>query len=112
VGALALVGLGTPVASADPTVASKQAEAQHVLAQVEQLDRSLDKAIQAYDAANGRLNQVKADLRANQHQLAIARASLKRSQATLSRRVVELYMSGRSQSTLEVLLGADNLDGS
>lgn len=111
-GALALVGLGTPVASADPTVASKQAEAQHVLAQVEQLDRSLDKAIQAYDAANGRLNQVKADLRANQHQLAIARASLKRSQATLSRRVVELYMSGRSQSTLEVLLGADNLDGS
>jgi peptidoglycan DL-endopeptidase CwlO len=104
------VGLGTSAASADPTVASKQAEAQQVLAQVQQLDRSLDKAIQAYDAANERLNEVKADLRANQHQLLIARASLRRSRATLSRRLVELYMSG-SQSTLEVLLGTDNLDG-
>jgi peptidoglycan DL-endopeptidase CwlO len=104
------VGLGTSIASADPTVASKQAEAQNVLAQVQQLDRSLDKAIQAYDAANERLNEVKADLRANQHQLLIARASLRRSRATLSRRLVVLYMSG-SQSTLEVLLGTDNLDG-
>jgi peptidoglycan DL-endopeptidase CwlO len=109
--ALALAGLGVSAASADPTVASKQAEAQQVLAQVEQLDRSLSHAIQAYDAATERLNQVKADLRVNQHQLVIARASLKRGQATLSRRLVELYTSGRSESTLEVLLGADNLDG-
>jgi cell wall-associated NlpC family hydrolase len=108
---VALAGLGASAASADPTVASKQVEAQQVLAQVDQLDRSLSHAIQAYDAANERLNQVKADLRANQHRLVIARASLKRAQATLARRLVDLYTSGRSESTLEVLLGADNLDG-
>ncbi len=82
-----------------------------MLAQVGQLDRSLDHAVQAYDAAAERLNRVRAELRANQHLLQIALANLKRSQATLARRLIDLYTFGDSQSTIEVLLGADNLDG-
>jgi peptidoglycan DL-endopeptidase CwlO len=81
-----------------------------VLAQVELLDRSLDRAIQAYDAATERLQQVKAELRANQAQLVVARASLRRSQRTLEQRLVELYTSEGGGGSIEVLLGASNLD--
>jgi hypothetical protein len=108
--ALAIAALAAPAAYAHPTVASKQAEARHVLAQVELLDRSLDQAIQAYDAATERLQQVKAELRANRHQLLVARASLRRSQARLAQRLVEMYTSSGGDSSLEVLLGSTNLD--
>jgi peptidoglycan DL-endopeptidase CwlO len=107
---LSIAAAATQAAYAHPTVAAKQAEAQHVLAQVEQLDRSLDRAIQAYDAATERLQQVKAHLQANKRQLAIARTSFRRSQQTLSLRLVDLYTSGGGDASLEVLLGAANLD--
>jgi peptidoglycan DL-endopeptidase CwlO len=107
---LSIAAVAAQAGYAHPSVASKQAEARQVLAQVEQLDRSLDRAIQAYDAATERLQQVKADLQANQRQLGIARTSLRRSRNTLSRRLVELYTSGGGDASLEVLLGAANLD--
>jgi len=95
---------------ADPSVASKQAEASSVLNQVQQLDSSLERAIEAYDLANVKLAHIKRDLTTNTQDLAVARRSLKSSQRQLSSRLIDLYTSGGGDSTLAVLLGASNLD--
>ena len=81
-----------------------------MLGQISSLDSSLSAAIEAYNSATARLEQVRADLQANTVHLAIAKKSLRRSQQVLSARLVALYTSGDDQSTLSVLLGATSLD--
>jgi peptidoglycan DL-endopeptidase CwlO len=95
---------------ADPTIASKQAEAQSVLGQVQQLDSNLERAVEAYNYATTKLNGVRADLKENHASLVVARQSLHRAQATLSARIISLYTSGGQNNSLEVLLGASSLD--
>jgi cell wall-associated NlpC family hydrolase len=112
--AVALAATGS--ATAEPTsVASKQAQAQSVLAQIQSLDASLEHAIEAYNLANERLKAIRADLRENRVELNIASANLKRSQRALAARVVAIYTSGETDSTLDVLVGsrslADLVDG-
>jgi cell wall-associated NlpC family hydrolase len=100
-----------PQAAAEPSsVASKEAQVQRVLAQIESLDASLSRAIEAYNLASDRLEQVKADLRQNAHHLAVARSSLRRAQRLLAARAVALYTSSEDQTTFAVLLGATSLD--
>ena len=106
----AVFALAAVPAFGDPTVASKQAEAQSVLGQIQQLDSSLERAIEAYNLANVRLNRIRRDLATNTHKLAVARHSLSNARAQLSSRLVSIYMSGGQDSTLAVLLGASNLD--
>jgi peptidoglycan DL-endopeptidase CwlO len=98
-------------ATAEPSgVASKQAQAQSVLAQIQGLDASLEHAIDAYNLANDKLNAIRADLRDNRVDLTIAQKNLKRSQRALAARVVALYTSGESDSTLDVLVGSSSLE--
>jgi cell wall-associated NlpC family hydrolase len=97
-------------ASAAPTVASKQAEARQVLAQIQQIDQSLGPAIEAYNLANVRLQKIEDDLRENRRQLDVARTNLKVSQESLSARLVTAYTSTRDNSTLAVLLGSTSLE--
>jgi len=97
-------------ASAEPTVAAKQAEAHSVLAQIQQLDSSLERAIEAYNLATVRLNRIKHDLSSNTHALTVARKSLKMAQQQLSSRLVDMYTSGDQNAGLAVLLGASSLD--
>ena len=101
--------LATP-AVGDPSIAAKQAEAQSVMGQVQQLDSSLERVIQAYDLATVKLNRVRADFKANHAQLQIARQSLSHAQSALSARLVSLYTSNGQSDSLEVLLGASSLD--
>jgi cell wall-associated NlpC family hydrolase len=91
-------------------VSSKQAEAQSVLADIHRLDVQVEQAAEAYNLANDKLAAIKRDLRANELALGVARGNLKRGQKTLARRLVSLYTSDSSNSTLEVLLGSKNLD--
>jgi peptidoglycan DL-endopeptidase CwlO len=105
----AAVLMATP-AVGDPTIASKQAEAQSVMGQVQQLDANLERVIQAYDLATVKLNRVRAELKANQAQLKVAKQSLGRARGTLAARLVSLYTSGGQSDSLEVLLGASSLD--
>ena len=49
-------------ATADPSVASKQAEAQSVMGQIQQLDGSLERAVEAYNLANVKLARIRHDL--------------------------------------------------
>ena len=108
VSALALAAVP---AFADPTVASKQAEAQSVLGQIQQLDSSLERAVEAYNLANIRLSRIKHDLSTNTHSLTVAKKSLKNAQKELSSRLVDLYTSDEGQdSGLAVLLGSASLD--
>jgi cell wall-associated NlpC family hydrolase len=113
--ALVLLGCAAALASAGPSrahpsLAAKRAEAQQVLAQVQQLDRTLAYATQAYDLASLRLNHVRDDIRENTKQLSIASSNLRRAQRNLSTRLVEIYVAGQGDPTLEVFLGATSVD--
>jgi peptidoglycan DL-endopeptidase CwlO len=91
-------------------VTSKRAEAQSVLGEIQQLDSSLERAVEAYDLANVKLRHIKDDLAQNTHSLAVAKVSLKRANRQLSSRLVDLYTSQGQDSTLAVLLGSSSLD--
>ena len=100
----------TAVSATADSVTSKQAEARSVLGQIQQLDSSLERAIEAYDLATVKLQQIKRDLTTNTHDLVSAKRSLKAAQRQLSARLVELYTSQDQDSTLAVLLGSSSLD--
>ncbi len=97
-------------AAADPSISAKQAEAQSVLAQIQEIDGQLSFAIESYNLANVKLDRIKGELRTNSHHLTVARTSLKAAQAHLSARLVALYKGGGSGGTLEVILAAKSID--
>jgi cell wall-associated NlpC family hydrolase len=107
--AAALIAGGA--ATANPgTVASKQAQAQQVLDQINSIDRRLEGAIQAFDGANWRLGQIKVQQKQNRHDLKVARSNLKHAQAAVSSRLVAIYTADTDNSTIDVILGAKSLD--
>ena len=102
--------LAAAPASADPSIASKEAEAQSVLGQIQQLDASLERAIEAYNLANVKLKRIRHQLSSNTYALSSARKSLKSARRQLSSRLVDIYTSGDQSAGLAVLLGASSLD--
>ncbi len=107
-----LVVLSTAVGSAgaDPSVQSKRAQAQAVLAQIAEVDTQLEKVIESYNAATDELGQIDTDLVSNARHLVVAEQSLATAQAHLAERLKALYVNGDSGGALEVLLGAEDLD--
>ena len=97
-------------ASGSPGVASKQAQARQVLAQIQNIDDSLGVAVESYNLANVRLRQIESDQRENSIQLKLTRANLTIAQDSLAARLVSAYTSTQDNSTLSVLLGASSLD--
>ncbi len=92
-------------------IGDKKAEAQHVLAEINSLDRSLGKAIEAYDASTIKLQHIQSSLNQNRYEMRVAHGNLLRAEDRLGKRLRELYMTGEgSDSTMEVLLGAQSLD--
>jgi cell wall-associated NlpC family hydrolase len=106
--AVALASVNT--AAADPNVDAKQAQAQDVLDQIQQIDSQLELAVESYNLANVKLDAINADLNANARHLTIAKSSLRNAQTHLSARLVSLYVNGGEGNALEVLLGAESLD--
>ena len=105
--AAACVAAGS--ATGDPSIAAKEAQAQEVLGRLQQLDASVQRAVNQYDEATGRLYQIERNLRINKEALHVARANLKKSQAALAQRLVAIYTTRDDQSTLAVLLGAQSI---
>ena len=105
--AAACVAAGS--ATGDPSIAAKQAQAQQVLGRLQQLDASVQRAVNAYDEATGRLYQIERSLRVNEQALRVARANLVVSQKALAQRLVAIYTTRDDQSTLAVLLGAQSI---
>jgi cell wall-associated NlpC family hydrolase len=109
--AIAVAVVATASASADPSVEAKQAQAQQVLAQIDQIDRSLGPAVEAYNLANVKLQQIEGDLKENRRQLTLARANLKFAQDSLAARLVAAYTTSTpDNSTLAVLLGSTSFE--
>jgi peptidoglycan DL-endopeptidase CwlO len=100
----------TAVSASADTVASKRAQAQSVLNQIQQLDSSLERAVEAYDLANVKLARIKHDLSQNTTSLHVAKQALRNANRELSSRLVDLYTSQNQDSTLVVLLGSSSLD--
>jgi peptidoglycan DL-endopeptidase CwlO len=107
--ALAAAAYFSAGAAASPTVGSKQAQARQVLAEIQSIDANLEHVIEAYNAAQIKLDSIEADLRVNENRLDVAKANYKRAESFLSARLVSLYTAGE-ESTLEVLLGSASLD--
>ncbi|HEX6702580.1 MAG TPA: NlpC/P60 family protein [Gaiellaceae bacterium] len=70
----------------------------------------MERAVEAYDLANVKLARIERDLKRNRFELGVARSNLTHAQGMLSRRLVAIYVSDQTSSTLEVLLGASSLD--
>jgi peptidoglycan DL-endopeptidase CwlO len=97
-------------AFADPRVDAKEAQARQVLAEIQALDSKLSKSIEAYDAANVRLDQINTQVRLNRREMGIARRNLGVAQDRLARRLRDLYVGGDSASTLELFLGSSSVE--
>jgi len=111
-----LLGLAAILAAAGGAVAEpsqleqQQTRAQDVLAEVRAIDSRLGHAIEAYNLANVKLDRIDADVAQNKRHIRIARSNLGIARRRLADRVVALYTSGESNSTITVLLGAESLD--
>ena len=97
-------------AFADPSIRSKEAEAQQVLGQMHALDADLERAVEQYNSATVRLDLIKKAQRQNAFELTIAQRNLGKSRAAIARRLVSLYTTDDGNSTLEVILGSKSLD--
>jgi cell wall-associated NlpC family hydrolase len=106
--AAACIAAGT--ATGDPSVSAKQAQARQIMAQMTQLDGSLQRATNLYYDSTRKLHAIEHSLKINTIALHAARVNLRRSQAALMRRLVTIYTSRNDQSTLAVLLGAQSID--
>jgi cell wall-associated NlpC family hydrolase len=97
-------------ASADPDIQDKQAQAQAIIAELENLDMSLAVAIEAYNGANVELDRIDGELDLNARHLVVARKSLNVAQARVATRLRDIYINGDGDTTLEVLFGSRSLD--
>jgi peptidoglycan DL-endopeptidase CwlO len=97
-------------AGANPSIQSKRAQAQAVLAQISESDVQLEKAIESYNYANVQLDQIDGDLKSNARHLAVAKSSLGLAQTHIAARLRSLYVNGDGGGAVEVILGAQNLD--
>jgi cell wall-associated NlpC family hydrolase len=103
-------GLLAGGAGAEPTLQSKQAQAEAVLAQVHEIDMQVEKAVEAYNLANIKLEQIRREQAANGVRLTVARKGLGRAQLLLEQRLVAIYTSGSQGSAVDVLLGATSIE--
>jgi cell wall-associated NlpC family hydrolase len=98
-------------ANATPgTVAAKQAQAQQVLAQIQQIDESMGAVVEQYNLANVRLQKIETDQRENRKQLKVTKANLKVAQKSLAARLVTAYTSTQDDTTLSLLLGSTSFE--
>ena len=72
------------------------------------MDAQLEKAVEAWNGANVRLDQIKHDLEVNRSRLETAKKNLASARARVSERLVALYTTN-SPDALSILLGASSL---
>jgi peptidoglycan DL-endopeptidase CwlO len=97
-------------AAADPTLASKQAQAQSVLGQIHAIDLEVERAAEAYNLANIELDRIKQEQAENAVRVKVARKSLARANQMLEERLVAIYTSQDKTTAVDVLLGATSIE--
>jgi cell wall-associated NlpC family hydrolase len=91
-------------------LAAKQAQAQSVLEQIHAIDLQVERAAEAYNLANIKLEGIKQEQAENAVRLTVARKSLARANRLLEERVVAIYTSGERSTAVDVLLGATSIE--
>ena len=91
-------------ATANPSIQSKRAQAQAVLAQISQSDMELEQAIESYNYANVQLGTLDAVLNSNARHLVVAQKSLGVAQVHIADRLRALYVNGDGGGAVEVIL--------
>jgi len=109
--ALSACALSLSAFASPPSIAAKRAEAQQVLNDINSLNASLSRADERLNLANLRLAHVQSNIKTNKRELRIAKRNLIRGRQTIAKRLVTLYTTGTSASSLELILGAKSLDG-
>ena len=104
-----MLPLAEPAVPAPPQIEAKQAQAQQVLAQIQQMDADLSHVIEAFNAEQVELDQIVAEQKVNDRRLRIARSNLGNAQGNLEARLVDLYVNG-SPDLVEIILGSSSLD--
>jgi peptidoglycan DL-endopeptidase CwlO len=107
--ALVAACVAAGVATGDPSIDAKRAQAQSVLSQINRLDSSLERARSQYEAATRRLHAIDHSLAINRVALRAAKKNLKTSQRELMQRLRVIYTQRDDQSTIGVVLGAKSL---
>lgn len=105
-----LLGIALPASGAPPTVRGKQQQADAIIAEINSLDSTLNRAVEAYDGARLHLAQTQGAIRSNTFVLKVAKHNLRKARENVAERLVALYEQGGQQSTIEIILGAKSLD--
>ena len=93
ISALAACLLAVPAFGSPPSsLASKRAEAQQVLGEINGLNASLGRADELLNLANLRLAHVQRDIKENRHELRIAKQNLAKSRKTIAHRLWRFSM--------------------
>jgi peptidoglycan DL-endopeptidase CwlO len=79
------------------------------MGQIQAIDAELGHAIEAFNAAQVRLDALKVEQKINARRLEIARGNFRDAQAALKQRLVAIYTS-EEESALGVLLGANSIE--
>ena len=108
--AAAALAVAAASVSAPQAIEDKKSEAEAVLAQIHQIDAELEHVVDGYNAATERLDALEAELQDARRHVSLARQSNKVAQNNLAERLVALYVNGGESNTLEIILGAENLD--
>src|SRR6266545_3863052 len=90
------------LAAPPPALLGKQAQAEQVLAQIQEIDSKLDHTVDAFNGAQIRLAQLERELRLQRRELKVARRSFLKTQRRVALRLVDLYQADQP-STVEVL---------
>jgi len=97
-------------ASADPSIQSKREQAQAIVAEMQQLDAEVAQMAEAWNLAKIELDRIDVQLEVNAKHLVAARKSLRIAQSRIAERLLDLYVNGEGDSTLEVIFGSSSLD--
>jgi cell wall-associated NlpC family hydrolase len=92
-----------PSAASADTLAQKRAHARQIMGQLAVLDTRMEKVVERYDAATGKLDAIKAHIARNQRALLVTRYNLQMAKTQLRQRLVAMYKQ-RPVEMLDVML--------
>jgi cell wall-associated NlpC family hydrolase len=101
--ALLALPLALPSFASADTLSQKRARAHQIMGELATLDTRMEKVVERYDAATGKLAAVKAQIAQNQRTLAVTRYNLQMAKTMLQQRVVAMYKQ-RPVELLDVML--------
>jgi len=101
--ALLVLPFALPSPASAETIAQKRARAHAIMGQLATLDVKMEKVVERYDAATGKLAGINARIAANKHTLTVTRYDLQMAKNMLQQRVVAMYKQ-RPVELLDVIV--------